>query len=71
MHHKHMFSEIYNANYFSTEANRGFVLDSQQKIKTHLQPIWPYSFFKNLEHNITYEILTNKIFWHLHHKQPF
>ena len=28
-------------NGFSTEAHRGFVLDSEQKIKTQLQTIWP------------------------------
>ena len=28
-------------NGFSAEANRGFVLDSEQKIKTQLQTIWP------------------------------
>ena len=37
MHHKHMFSEIQNENCFSTEAHRGFVLDSKQKIKTQFQ----------------------------------
>ena len=41
MHHKHVFSEICNENCFSTEAHRDFVLDSEQKIKTKLQLIWP------------------------------
>ena len=41
MHHKHMFSEIHNENCSSTEARRGSVLDSEQKIKTQLQLIWP------------------------------
>ena len=34
MHHKHVFSEIRNVNYFSTQRpNRAFVLDSEQKIR--------------------------------------
>ena len=41
MHRKHMFSEIHNENCFSKEARRGSVLDSEQKIKTQLQLIWP------------------------------
>ena len=41
MHQKYVFSEIQNENCFSTEAHRGFVLDSEQKIKTQLQTIWP------------------------------
>ena len=41
MHHKHVFSEIRNKNCFSTEVHRGSVLDSEQKIKTQLQLIWP------------------------------
>ena len=40
MHCKHMFPEIRNENCFSTEAHRGFVLDSKQKIMTQLQTIW-------------------------------
>ena len=41
MHCKDIFSEIQNKNCLSTEAHRGFVLDSEQKIKTQLQTIWP------------------------------
>ena len=41
MHHKHVFFEIHNENFFSTEAHRGPVLDDEQKIKTPLQLIWP------------------------------
>ena len=42
MHHKHVFSEICNTNYFSTQRlTEALYLTVNKKIKTQLQAIWP------------------------------
>ena len=58
----------------NTKADRGFVLDSEQKLRHSYNQFGLRVVFKKLEHNITYEKLTNKTFQNLHHnhhKLPF
>ena len=57
-----------------TSSHRGFVLDSEHKLRHSYNQYGLRVVPKKLEHDITYEILTNKTFWnmpHNHHKLPF
>ena len=56
-------SEIRNRNYFSTQRPiEALYLTVSKTIKTQLQLIWSKSCLKELEHDVTYEILTNLTF---------
>ena len=72
MHYKHVFSEIRNANYFSTQRpTEALYLTLNKKLRHSYNQFGLRVVFKKLEHDITYEILMNKIFQNLHCKLPF
>ena len=59
MHRKHMFSEIWNENGFSTENIENFTINyaaftphSQQTTHTQLQTTWPLTTFKILGNDV-------------------
>ena len=76
MHCKHMFSEIHNENCFSTQRpTEALYLTVNKKLRHSYNQFGLRIVSKKLEHDITYEILMNKIFpnrfQNLSHKLPF
>ena len=63
MHHKHVFSEIHNENCFSTQRpTEALYLTVNKKLRHSYNQFGLTVVLYKLEHDTTYETLTNKIF---------